>query len=173
MSDRPVAGTKRMQAYQQTHRSPEPIAQAEPLVVSKTSPIPSMNTPFDLTGLPSLSAASGMWPSSSSITQAYLEAPQPTLYSSVSSPASTFEYDLTGTSVQAFLSSPSEQAYIPDMSATNFHVGPAVMGSISAGGLQAGPQAALPTLQPAFLPFDGVTDSDVLAMWSMAPSGFE
>lgn len=95
------------------------------------------------------------------------------MYSSVASPAGTFDLDGAGTSVQAFLSSTSNQSYIPAMSATNFQIGPAVMGSISAGGLQTGLQAAVPTLSPTFLPLDGITDSDVLAMWSMAPSGFE
>lgn len=176
--DRQIAGTKRLQAYQRTHWPPASASVAVPSSTTpNVSPPSTAEQAFPLSGLPPLSGNSEMWPSSSTVTHPFIDEAQKTSYSSVSSPGNTFVSDGLGdAALQAFLSSENNSSFMAAMPSASFPA-PMSLSDADARALYASSQNTPPmpqaVTQAGSMSLGGISDSDILAMWSLAPSGFE
>lgn len=174
--NRQIAGSKRLQAYQQAQWPTSSVSPAD-----SASPIPSAPPPsasasaadriFALAGLPPLRPSSGAWPSHSTVSQMYPDLIQQASFSAVSSPGSAFEYDLTDASLQAILSSGAGPSYIAAMPPASYSPHAAPAGAAVNAPMQ--PNMQQQAAQPGYVAGNGMLDSEILTMWSLAPPGFE
>ena len=171
---RPVASSRRFQAYQQAHSpaasgSSRSTSAQPPSINSVNNSNSEHSAPTTLDSFPPLSAPSGGWPSSNTISSMMTNDPFPlSNFTSTSSSASAAAYK-----PQPFPPLDQGSPPLPNFSPAEFNSSPLF-------GEFADPSGAYAPSAHSSQPFgttagqaNGVLDSDTLAMWSFAPSGFE
>ncbi len=175
---RPVASSRRFQAYQQAHSPEASSSRSESSHPPSLSPASNSGrdqpAPPVLDSFPPLSSHSGIWPSSSTISTMSSD-PFPLSPFVLTSSAANVAFKPATLQPQPEPFPPLDQSSppLPDFSPTGFLNNSSFAQFTGSSGAYA-PSAQSSNLFGMSSPqMNGVLDSDTLAMWSCAPSGFE
>lgn len=168
----------RPQAYPKAHWSAPVSPNAKTSTVPDSSRAVSADHTFGLADLPPLSDSVGVWPSADTTSQDPGELQQ-TSYSSVSPPESAFTFNMMGdASAQPFVPADNGVSFVPATAQATYANDFRVMNCADVNVTNTANMQAATQIQPNQAEFMTSInmlepENDVLAMWSMAPSGFE